>query len=116
VRKITKEIAAMLNTRRGGIIFYGVDDNGKVHGADFTRQQFDQPLHNSVRNSINPAAVVALRSVNVMGSDILIVIVPPWNGSDVYMFEEKVLLRRGTNTFAAKPEELRKLFRGEAIV
>ena len=31
VRKISKEIVAMLNTRDGGIIFYGVDDDRTVH-------------------------------------------------------------------------------------
>lgn len=116
VRKITKEIAAMLNTKQGGIIFYGVDDNGKIHGTDVPRQKFDQPLQNSVKNSISPAATVTLKSVSVMGSEILIIIVPPWNGSDVYQFDEKVLLRKGTNAFAAKIEEMRKLFLGEAVI
>lgn len=116
VRKVTKEIAALLNTRQGGIVFYGIDDNGKIQGTDITRQAFDQRLQNSVRNSINPAAYVTLRVQSVLGSDILIIVVPPWNETDVYMFEEKVLIRRGTNTFAAKPEELRKLFRGEPVI
>ena len=116
VRKITREVAAMLNTRQGGMIFYGVDDHGKIHGSGVSRQDFDQPLQNSVRNSINPSAVVGLKAVQALGSEILVVVVPPWNGSDVYMFEEKVLLRRSTNVFAAKPDELRKLFRGEAVV
>lgn len=116
VRKITKEIAAMLNTRQGGIIFYGVDDNGKIHGTDVTRQKFDQPLQNSVKNSISPAATITLKTVSVMGTEVLLVLVPPWNGTDVYQFEEKVMLRKGTNTFAARTEEMRKLFLGESVI
>ncbi len=41
---------------------------------------------------------------------------PPWNRWDVYQFDEKVLIRKGTNAFAAKPEELRKLHRGEFVI
>jgi hypothetical protein len=115
-RKITKEIAAMLHTRAGGIILYGVDDDGTIHGSDVTRQKLDQPLQNSIKNSVAPAAVVALKSVSVLGSDFLVVIVPPWNKRDVYQFDEKVFLRKGTNVFAAKPEELRKLHRGEYVI
>ena len=116
VRKITKEIAAMLHTRLGGIILYGVDDDGTIQGSDMTRQKFDQPLQNSIKNSIAPAAVVALKSVSVLGSELLVVIVPPWNRRDVYQFAERVYLRKGTNVFAAKPEELRKLHRGEYVI
>jgi hypothetical protein len=116
IRKITKEIAAMLNTRDGGVIFYGVEDDGTIQGSDVTRQKFDQPLQNSVKNSIAPAATVALRSVMVVGSEVLVIIVPPWNRKDVYQFDEKVLVRKGTNNFAAKPEESRKLHNGQYVI
>jgi predicted HTH transcriptional regulator len=116
VRKIAKEIAAMLNTRGGGMIFYGVEDNGKIQGSDVSRQKFDQPLQNSVKNSIAPAATVTLRSVTVVGSEVLVIIVPPWNRKDVYQFDEKVLVRKGTNNFAAKPEESRKLHNGQYVI
>jgi hypothetical protein len=33
-----------------------------------------------------------------------------------YQFDEKVFLRKGTNVFAAKPEELLKLHRGEYVI
>src|SRR5947208_1366898 len=54
VRKVTKEIAAMLHSRLGGMIFYGVDDDGTIQGTDVARQKFDQPLQNSIKNSIAP--------------------------------------------------------------
>lgn len=68
VRKITREIAAMLNTHLGGIIFYGVDDDGTIRGSDLTRQKLDQPLQNSIKNSVSPAAVATLKSVSVLVS------------------------------------------------
>jgi hypothetical protein len=108
-RKLAREVCAMLNTRSGGIVFYGVDDNGTIAGTDVPRQKLDQPLQNSIKNSISPAATVVLKSVRVMGTEILIIVVPPWNRRDVYQFDERVLIRKGTNVFAARPEELKKL-------
>ncbi len=116
VRKITREIAAMLHTRQGGMILYGVDDDGTIQGSDVKRQKFDQPLQNSVKNSIAPAATIALKVVSVMGAEVLVVLVPPWNRRDVYQFDEKILIRKGTNVFAAKPEELKKLHHGEYVI
>lgn len=116
VRKVTKEVCALLNTKLGGIIFYGVEDDGTITGTDVPRQKLDQPLQNSIKNSISPAATVTLRTVSVMGTDVILVIVPPWNRRDVYQFDEKVLLRKGTNVFAARPEELRKLHQGKPVV
>lgn len=115
-RKITREIAAMLNTSKGGLIFYGIDDGGTVRGSDLSRQDFDRRLHNSIKNLVSPAAVVSLRAVAVLGNEVLVIIVPPWNRWDVYQFDERVLIRKGTNAFAAKPEELRKLHRGEFVI
>ena len=98
------------------MVVYGVDDDGTISGSDVSRQKLDQPLQNSIKNSIAPAAVVSLKSVSVLGTEVLVVIVPPWNRRDVYQFDEKVYLRKGTNVFAAKPEELRKLHRGEYVI
>jgi predicted HTH transcriptional regulator len=116
VRKITKEIAAMLNTRQGGIILYGVEDDGTIQGSEVSRQKLDQPLQNSVKNSIAPAATVTLKSISVLGTEVLVIIAPPWNRKDVYQFDQKVLIRKSTNVFGAKPEELKKLHRGNYVI
>jgi len=63
-RKITREVAALLRrTRQGGFIFYGVDDDGTVQGADVSRQKLDPSppeLANCQREPISPAATVKL--------------------------------------------------------
>lgn len=115
-RKITREVAAMLHTRQGGLILYGVDDDGTVQGADVSRQKLDQALQNSVKNTISPAAIVKLYAVKTLGHEVVVIAVAPWNRKDVYQFEERILIRKGTNVFAAKPEEIRKLHRGEYVV
>ena len=116
VRKITKEIAAMANTERGGYILYGVADDGTIEGAGQSRQSFDQPLQNSIRTSIAPALTVRLQSIGVLGSAIVAVIVPPWNRTSVYHHEDRVLIRKGTNVFAARPEESRRLHSGQVVI
>jgi predicted HTH transcriptional regulator len=73
-------------------------------------------LQNSVRNSISPAANIRLHSVQVIGSAVIIIFVPPWNKKDVYQFDEKILIHKGTNVFAAKPEEVRKLHSGRYVI
>lgn len=42
--KIVREVGAMLNTRQGGIVFYGVDDDGTIQGSDMSRQKLDQSV------------------------------------------------------------------------
>lgn len=116
LRKITREIAAFANTRMGGIIFYGVEDDGTITGSDKRRQQLDQSLQNSIKNSISPALIVNIQERNVLGQIILIIGVPPWNKKDVYQYEERVCVRKGTNVFGTTPEELRKLHKGEFVV
>lgn len=115
VRKIVKEVAAMANTSQGGLVLYGVADDGKVHGSDLSRQKFDQPLQNSVRG-IDPPLTVRLHSVTVLGNTVLVILVPPWNGRDVYHFEERILIRKGTNAFPAKAGESKKLYSGTTVV
>jgi len=115
-QKIAKEICAMLNTSRGGRIFYGIDDDGIIQGTDITRQRFDQQVQNSIRNTISPAPIITIKSKKVIGVEIIIVIVPPWNRKNVYQHDGRVLLRKGTNVFYASPEELNKLHKGEIVI
>jgi predicted HTH transcriptional regulator len=85
--KIAREIGAMLNTRQGGIIFYGVEDDGTIQGSDVPRQKLDQAVQNSVKSNISPAAVVKLHTIKVLGHDLIAILVPPWNRKDAYHFE-----------------------------
>lgn len=115
VRKITKEIAAFLHTERGGIIFYGVDDDGVIAGTDIARQRLDQQVQNSVRNTISPSPGIHMRSSLVLGTELILIQVPPWNRRTVYFYEGRVYVRKGTNVFEANPEEVRRLHGGEII-
>lgn len=116
--KLTKEISAFLHTRNGGIVFYGIDDDGIIIGSDFKRQEFDQRIQNSVRNTLSPQPNIEIKEKNVMGSKIIMIVVPPWDRRTLYQYtkSEKYYIRKGTNIFALKPDEIKKLSRGQYIV
>ena len=114
--KLVREIAAFANTKTGGIIFYGIDDNGTISGSDKHRQELDQSLQNSVRNTVSPSLTIAIKEKDLLGHRVVLIIVPPWNKKDVYHYNGKVLIRKGTNVFTAKPEESRKLHSGVYVV
>ena len=116
VQKLTKEISAFANTRSGGLILYGVADDGSIHGTDVPRQKLDQPLQNSIRNSIAPSIVIKLASVKVTGYEILVIGIPPWNRKNVYQINGVIYVRKGTNVFSAKPDEVRKLHEGAYVI
>lgn len=114
---LAEEIAAYLHTKNGGILFYGVDDGGAVLGTDLTRQEFDQRIQNSIRNTISPAPHIAVKEKNVMGIKVILIVIPPWERKSLYMYTKKgrYLIRKGTNKFALQPEEVKKLSRGEYV-
>jgi len=116
--KITKEIAALLHTRHGGLIFYGVEDDGSILGTDLSRQEFDQRIQNSIRNTISPTPKIEVEERDVLGSVIILIVIPPWNRKTIYQYtkNERYYIRRGTNVFALKPDEMRKIGKGEYVV
>lgn len=117
-RKITKEIAAFLHTKKGGLLFYGVTDDGSIIGSDKTRQDFDQTIQNSIRNTISPQPNIEVKENNVMGQNIIIITVPAWDRKTVYQYtkDNRYYIRKGANVFALKPEEIGKLAKGEYVI
>jgi len=115
--KIAKEVAGFAHTRNGGIIFYGIEDDGTIIGSDITRQIADQKFHNSIRSSISPQPKIEVKSVNVMGSAVVLILISPWDKKTIYQCTttEKYYIRKGTNIFAIKSDELKKLNRGEFV-
>jgi hypothetical protein len=116
IKRLTKEIAAFLNTKMGGLIFYGVEDDGAIVGSDMRRQGMDQSLQNSIKNTISPSAIVEIKTKDVVGHTVLVIVIPPWNGKDVYQYSGRIYIRKGTNVFIAKPEEVRKLHDGKYVI
>ena len=116
--KIAREIAAILHTKNGGIVFYGVDDDGTIVGSDTTRQKMDEKIQNSVHNTISPAPQIVIKERDVMGSKVILILVNPWDRKTIYQYtkDRHYLIRKGTNVFALKPEEIKKLSSGQYVV
>lgn len=113
--KLVKEIAAMLNTKAGGIIFYGIEDDGKITGSDISNQDLDQRVQNGIRTTIKPRATVKVKKIKVMGSEVSAIIVPPWNGSDVYQLNDTFYIRHGGNSLPMSGEEIKKMLLGKPV-
>ena len=113
--KLTKEVAAMLNTSQGGMILYGIEDDGTIAGTDVSRQTLDQPLQSSIKG-ITPAAIIKLHAVSILGTQILVIIVPPWNRRGVYQFQERFYIRKSTIVFVATTDEVKMLYSGQSVI
>jgi len=115
-RTLSKEISAFANTKFGGLIFYGVEDDGTIAGSDKRRQELDQSIQNSIRNTIDPALTVDIIEKDVMRQKIIIIRIPAWSRKDVYRYEGRLYIRKGTNVFEATSDEAKKLYKGEFVV
>jgi predicted HTH transcriptional regulator len=69
--KIAKEICAFANTR-GGMILFGVEDNGKIYGVDSEKGEIDFIIH-ACHFYINPPIEPGIEIVNMFGKDVVVV-------------------------------------------
>lgn len=115
MRNICKEVAAFAHTRQGGIVFYGIEDGGAIGDTDKPRHEFEESIQNSVRNNISPPLAITVIEKNVLGHIIILVCIPPWNRKEVYLFDGRAYIRRGSVVFVIKSDELKKISRGEYI-
>lgn len=82
------------------------------------RQEFDQRIQNSIRNTISPQPNIKVEDCNVLGTLVILIISPPWDKKTVYQYtrNEKYYIRKGTNVFTLKPEEMKKLHNRNYII
>lgn len=85
-KKIIKEIAAFLHTKRGGLLFYGIADDGSIIGSDRRRQDMDQSLQNSIRTTISPQPSIEITEKEVIGQPVLVIAIPPWDRKTLYQY------------------------------
>ena len=116
VKKITKEICAFANTKFGGLILYGIEDKGEITGSDMSKQELDQPLQNSIKNSISPSLVIDIIQKEVIGKIVIIIRIAPWERKNVYHYCNIVHIRIGTNAFPASTEQSKILHQGNYVV
>jgi len=114
--KITREIAALLHTKNGGIVFYGMDDDGNITGSNITRQKMDEKIQNSLQNTLSSHPEIKIKEKKVLGMKILLIVVPPWDKKTLYQYRDgKYYIRKGTTVFPLKPDEMKKLSNGKYL-
>jgi len=113
--KLAKEVCAMANNEKGGLILVGIADNGDMVGLP--RDLLDDTqlrITNIIRANCTPIPKFEIKSFDaddIAGSCILIV--------DIYemerkpcMFRDKVYIRAGASAEPAKPDDIRRLLLG----
>ncbi|MEM0143952.1 MAG: ATP-binding protein [Candidatus Parvarchaeum sp.] len=113
---LVKTICAFANTKRGGLIFYGVDDSGKVIGTAEKKQKLDECLQNSILNTIDPPLIIDIAEKPIENLKILIIHIPPRNLEKFYQYRGTTFIRKGTNVFIAKSDEIKKLYSRKNII
>ncbi|GAB5465941.1 MAG: hypothetical protein Kapaf2KO_13770 [Candidatus Kapaibacteriales bacterium] len=114
--KIAKEIAAMANSK-GGYLFIGVEDNGKICGI-FSEKSDLQQVRKATSFYTLPNVPVETDVINLKGKDILIVKIPDSDQKPHYLIvddpetkrtEKKIFIRMGEKSVPASREMSRLL-------
>jgi len=109
---IAKTVCAFLNTE-GGTIFCGVDDKGKVIGAEVNDQQL-KDIHSYLLKVITPKALVSVNRDDEDDHSLLSIEVP--EGKDrPYLFSDRVYVRQKSQTRTADSETLRNMIQTKSI-
>lgn len=116
IRDIVKEICAFANTKMGGLLFYGVEDDGTISGSDMPRQKFDERLQGSLGANISPSLIVKILEKDILGHKIILIVIPSGSKRSVYQMDGRVYIRKGTIKTIATPEESKMLHQGKYVV
>lgn len=117
-KDLAKLFAAFANTK-GGIVLFGVKDNGELEGKKLTRKEFEkyhQKIVNIATDLCRPSLIInidLLENLEMEGikGDVLIVVVPP---SPLTMVDGKIYVRIGTHIKKVEdPSLIDKIKKGE---
>lgn len=104
--KLMKTISAFANTE-GGIIFLGVDDEGKIIGFD--RPKIEDSLSDKIRNTCDPPIEIDIHRFELKGIPLIAIIVP--NGKNKpYLVKGTPYIRHGATSREITRIELNELF------
>ncbi len=114
---LAKELVAFSNLE-GGMALLGVEDDGTITGL--TRDDLEEWVMNVCRDKIRPAIVPYFEVVRGVKDDRDIAIVRVTRGYDVHALwhnsSNRYLIRVGTQSREASPEELARLFQQRGSV
>ena len=107
VKELAQEICAFANSE-GGYLFIGIDDTGKIGGAEMNNSK-RSAVQNAIRD-ISPVIQVNMYSMAIDGKTVWVIEVP--SGKDKpYVFSGAIFVREGANSQKlTSAEEMRSFF------
>ena len=110
-RSAMKTAAAFANGE-GGVILFGVDDEGKAVGVPDAARRRDA-VSNLVRDAIDPVPGHDAKVVRLWDASVIVLTIPPGRdvpyGLRLGSSELRYFVRRGATTFPAESHELREI-------
>ena len=111
-RKYLKTMVAFSNTR-GGVIIFGVNDDGDVIGLEGDANKVRDQIIDTVITNISPIITPGIYNYTIDGKDLVIVEINPLLNSLAYLRaegpEKGMYVRIGASTRAVAPEEIKSL-------
>ena len=109
LKKYLKTMVAFSNTR-GGIIIFGVGDDGKVIGLEGDANKIRDQIIDTVITNISPLITPGIYNYSIDGKDLVIVEINPLVNSLAYLRadgpEKGTYVRIGASTRAVGPDEI----------
>jgi predicted HTH transcriptional regulator len=114
--KLKKEIVAFANTKNGGNIVFGIDEDKNIIGMQKDFEECDETVRQICRDGIEPPILVEFNSIIVENKKIYVLFIPPKPFNKAYMVKGgKFYIRNGTVMQEPTSEQIGKLYRGYVI-
>jgi predicted HTH transcriptional regulator len=97
LEKIAKEVIAFANTK-GGKIFFGVDDDGKIYGVESEKSEIDL-IEESCKVYCNPPISPEIEIFHYKGKDIIIANIPESINKPHFLFEGNLKLTKDSKVY-----------------
>lgn len=110
---LAREIVAFSNTN-GGVIFLGVDDDGKPSGLD-DKRNFDEWTANIARNNVIPAVHIEYYEVEIHQKKIGVLEVAKGKDKPYQALNHQFLIRVGSTNRITTQAELMRLFQQSGV-
>ena len=105
LERVLKTVCAFLN-HKGGIIYFGVSDKGKVRGQVATDSNL-RKISQQICSRIKPVVVPVIEEISVEGQPVIKITVEKHN-KELNYFDVVPYTRSGTETIAMPPDEVKK--------
>lgn len=109
---IAKTVCSFLNTK-GGAIFCGVDDKGKIIGINDV-QSIAEKLQEFLLDAVSPKALFSI-TVDEENNKPIITIEAPQGRDQPYVYGGAVYVRRGSHTRTADSATLREMVQSKSV-